>query len=141
MNTRSQKNNRRMSTRSSTQPNATFYELPVKKNRKRTVVITTPPPTPPSTPSAPKKLPIAFSLTPIFVPQKLDGFVLDPDSSDEWMKNKRRKSNGQYAYMCGRPNPNTGKKCICDNHDSIGLYSGCARHYMWEEKMNKYLDF
>ena len=149
----------KMSTRSTTHPDTIFQELPVKTNKK-----TTPPPTPPTTPSAPLKpmrlvhpdtiLPISRNLfgnisferevpkvPRIFVPQKLDGFVLDPDSSGEWMKNKIKLEKGHYVITCGRPNPNSGRKCSCATHDGIGLYSGCAKHYMWEENLNKFLNF
>uniref|UniRef100_A0A6C0HIJ2 Uncharacterized protein n=1 Tax=viral metagenome TaxID=1070528 RepID=A0A6C0HIJ2_9ZZZZ len=150
-------NNQKMPTRSTTQPDAIFYELPNKKPRKRS---TTPPPTPLSIPSAPLKPmrlihpdtiePIVKSLftwgkvvtPPVFVPRKLDDeFVLDPLSSEEWMKNKLKKDDGLFVYMCGKPNPNSGRKCTCATHDTIGLYSGCIKHYMWEENLNKYMDF
>ena len=145
-------------TRSSTQPNTIFYELPNKRTRS-----TTPPPSSPKTPSAPLKPmrlvhpdtiePIAKNLLKCFtwevpkapsqkfVPQKLDAFVLDPLSSEEWKKNKKRKDNGSYVYTCGKPNPISGRKCMCETYDKIGLYSGCAKHYMWEENLNKYMNF
>ena len=54
------------------------------------------------------------------------------DAHDEWVANKRRKSNGDYVYICGAPLKN-GKKCNRDCCDKIGLYSGCRQHYSWEE--------
>ena len=32
-----------------------------------------------------------------------------------------------------------GKKCTHAQCDKLGLYSGCKRHYAWEEKEHKYL--
>ena len=153
-------NNQKIPTRSTTQQDTIFYQLPYKKIKNMDTP-TTPPPTAPSTPTAPLKPmrlehpdtiePISRNLLKsflwetkvprIFVPQKLDGFVLDPDSSEEWMKNKRKLDNGLYVYMCGKPNPNSGRKCTCATHDNIGLYSGCVKHYMWEENLNKYMPF
>ena len=137
--------NHKMTTRSSTQPNTIFYELPNKRTRP-----TTPPPSSPKTPSAPLKPmrlvhpdtiePIAKNLLKCFtweVP-KPDEFII---SSEEWKKNKKRKDNGSYVYTCGKPNPNSGRKCMCETYDKIGLYSGCAKHYMWEENLNKYMNF
>jgi hypothetical protein len=57
------------------------------------------------------------------------------DAHDEWNANKKRKSNGNYAYICGAPLKN-GKKCIRECCDKIGLYSGCQAHYSWEESKN-----
>ena len=137
----------KMLTRSTTHQDTIFQELPVKTNKKKT----TPPPTLPF-PSKPMRLEHPDTIEPIlenfsrerevpevpriFAPQKLD-----PLSSKEWMKNKRKMNNGHYVITCGRPNPNSGRKCTCPTHDNIGLYSGCAKHYMWEEKQNKYMNF
>lgn len=161
MNTRSQSNQKRL-TRSTTHPDAIFQELPYKKTR---VMIparpastlpptparsSTPPPTIPATPSAPLKplrlehpdtiAPISRNLNNTWE-TKVPRFVLDPLSSEEWLKNKIKKDNGHYIYICGKPNLNTGRKCTCATHDNIGLYSGCVKHYMWEENLNKYMDF
>ena len=63
------------------------------------------------------------------------------ESSKEWLNNKRqRRDIGNYSYICGKPNLDSGRKCICVSHDLIGLYSGCIKHYMWEELLNKYMD-
>ena len=146
--------NTKIPTRSSTQPNTIFHQLPNYRTNKTRP--STPPPTPPPTPSAPLKPmrlehpdmiePISkniFSwLTEQPRPRKLEAeFVLDPESSAEWLKNKKKMDNGIYDYKCGRPNPNSGRKCTCATHDSIGLYSGCLEHYMWEENLNKYMNF
>ena len=60
------------------------------------------------------------------------------DAHDEWMKNKRKLGNGCYVYICGYVYPNR-KLCQRDCCDKIGLYSGCKKHYMWEEKIHKHL--
>lgn len=60
------------------------------------------------------------------------------DAHDEWMKNKRKLDNGCYVYICGYVYPNR-KLCQRDCCDKIGLYSGCKKHYMWEEKIHKLL--
>ena len=60
------------------------------------------------------------------------------DAHDEWMKNKRKLGNGCYAYICGYVYANR-KVCQRDCCDKIGLYSGCKKHYMWEEKIHKLL--
>ena len=54
------------------------------------------------------------------------------DAHDEWTANKKRKTNGNYVYICGAPLKN-GKQCRKDCCDKIGLYSGCRQHYSWEE--------
>lgn len=68
--------------------------------------------------------------------------VFDPDyfddAHDEWMKNKRKLDNGCYVYICGYVYANR-KLCQRDCCDKIGLYSGCKKHYMWEEKIHKLL--
>ena len=56
---------------------------------------------------------------------------------DAWMANKKRKANGDYAYLCGAPlkvGNGTCKRYCCDK---IGLYSGCRTHYSWEESAHK----
>lgn len=58
------------------------------------------------------------------------------DAHDEWMANKKRGPNGTYVYICGKKMKND-KKCQHATCDKIGLYSGCRRHYMWEEKEHK----
>ena len=58
------------------------------------------------------------------------------DAHDEWASNKKRGPNGTYVYICGKI-LKSGKKCQQTCIDKIGLYSGCKRHYMWEEKENK----
>lgn len=58
------------------------------------------------------------------------------DAHDEWVSNKKRGPNGTYVYICGKI-LKSGKKCQQTCIDKIGLYSGCKRHYMWEEKENK----
>ena len=54
----------------------------------------------------------------------------------EWMLNKRRNANGTFVYICGYVKPNH-KLCQKDCCDEIGFYSGCKKHYMWEEKQHK----
>jgi len=70
-------------------------------------------------------------------------FSVDIDfdgAHDAWMANKKRKANGDYAYLCGAPlksaSLNKCKRYCCDK---IGLYSGCRIHYSWEESANKLL--
>jgi len=83
-------------------------------------------------------------------------FSVDIDfdgAHDAWMANKKRKANGDYAYLCGAPlkgaplkssslksaslkEAKTCKRYCCDK---IGLYSGCRSHYSWEESANKLL--
>lgn len=55
---------------------------------------------------------------------------------DAWMANKKRKANGDYAYLCGAP-LKTGNPCKRYCCDKIGLYSGCRTHYSWEESAHK----
>ena len=92
-------------------------------------------------------------------------FTVDIDfdgAHDAWMANKKRKANGDYAYLCGAPlkgaplkgaslingaplkgapliNGASLKKCKRYCCDKIGLYSGCRIHYSWEESANKFL--
>jgi len=54
-----------------------------------------------------------------------------------WMANKKKKGNGTYTYICSYILPN-GKKCFRSPCDSYGIYSGCEKHYMWEEKLHNY---
>lgn len=61
------------------------------------------------------------------------------DAHDEWCSNKKRGPNGTYVYLCCKPLGNN-KKCKYTSCDKIGLYSGCKRHYMWEEKQHKLED-
>jgi len=150
--------NRKIATRSTTQADTIFYELPDKIKKRSNMFPPIPRAAWPTTPPLkPMRLEHPDTIEPIFenfsrekevakvprifVPQKLDGFVIDPLSSKEWMKNKRKMNNGHYVITCGRPNPNSGRKCTCATHDNIGLYSGCVKHYMWEEKQNKYMNF
>jgi hypothetical protein len=58
------------------------------------------------------------------------------DAHDEWMANKKRGPTGTYVYICGKKMKND-KKCQHATCDKIGIYSGCRRHYMWEEKEHK----
>ena len=60
------------------------------------------------------------------------------DARDEWATNKRRGPNGTYVYICGFRQKNH-KLCQIACCDKIGLYSGCKRHFMWEEKQHKLL--
>ena len=66
-----------------------------------------------------------------------DYFHFD-DARDEWAANKRRGPNGNYIYICGFRQKNH-KLCQIACCDKIGLYSGCKRHFMWEEKQHKLL--
>ena len=58
------------------------------------------------------------------------------DAHDYWMANKKRTANGGYVYICGYVKPNH-KLCRIACFDKIGIYSGCKKHYMWEEKIHK----
>ena len=58
------------------------------------------------------------------------------DAHDAWMANKKRGPMGNFVYICGYVLPNH-KLCQKDCCDKIGLYSGCKKHYMWEEKIHK----
>ena len=58
------------------------------------------------------------------------------DAHDSWMANKKRTANGTYVYICGYVKPNH-KLCRIACCDKIGIYSGCKKHYMWEEKIHK----
>ena len=58
------------------------------------------------------------------------------DAHDSWMANKKRTANGAYVYICGYVKPNH-KLCRIACCDKIGIYSGCKKHYMWEEKIHK----
>jgi hypothetical protein len=60
------------------------------------------------------------------------------DAHNAWEENKRKGENGTYYYLCGKMMKN-GKKCTHAQCDKLGLYSGCKRHYAWEEKEHKYL--
>lgn len=55
------------------------------------------------------------------------------DAHDSWMENKRKGPNGTYYYICGKIQKN-GKTCVNKQVDTLGLYSGCKRHFKWEEK-------
>lgn len=59
------------------------------------------------------------------------------EARSEWMENKKRLANGNYVYLCGKVT-NGGNKCRRGCSDGIGLYSGCAIHFMWEEKLQHY---
>jgi hypothetical protein len=59
------------------------------------------------------------------------------DAHNEWIANKRRKSDGNYVYICGAPLKKKGHICRRDSIDKIGLYSGCKQHPSWEEAENK----
>lgn len=58
------------------------------------------------------------------------------DAHDSWMSNKKRNASGAYVYICGYVKPNH-KLCRIACCDKIGIYSGCKKHYMWEEKIHK----
>ena len=63
---------------------------------------------------------------------------IDFDESIQcWNANKLKKKNGIYKYKCGKIV--NDKPCRCQCVDKIGFYSGCKKHYMWEEKENKYI--
>jgi hypothetical protein len=67
-----------------------------------------------------------------------DPVLIDFDEAhDAWMANKKRLKNGNYVYLCGKPNKVGNRKCRRGCADGIGLYSGCDRHFMWEEIENK----
>jgi hypothetical protein len=59
------------------------------------------------------------------------------EASAAWKCNKRKGANGTYVYTCGKITQ-SGNPCKYPVHDKIGIYSGCKRHYMWEEKEHKY---
>ena len=79
---------------------------------------------------------MSFSSTTVEFDLNYDVDIDFDDAHDEWASNKKRGPNGTYVYICGRILKN-GKKCQQTCIDKIGLYSGCKRHYMWEEKENK----
>lgn len=59
------------------------------------------------------------------------------EASEAWKCNKRKGANGTYVYTCGKITQ-SGNPCKYPVHDKMGIYSGCKRHYMWEEKEHKY---
>ena len=59
------------------------------------------------------------------------------EASEAWKSNKRKGANGTYVYTCGK-STKSGNPCKNPVHDTMGVYSGCKRHYMWEEKEHKY---
>jgi hypothetical protein len=90
------------------------------------------------------------SCVPIKCPKKVETFVVvrntkksvhwQPfsdeqfdDASAEFKKNKRfNERNGLYQYICGKP-LNNGKTCMNFQCCKLGLYSGCRRHYQWDD--------
>jgi hypothetical protein len=56
------------------------------------------------------------------------------DAHNEWTSNKKKLPNGMYAYLCMKQMKN-GKICKHVCCDKLGLYSGCKRHFSWEEKL------
>lgn len=54
------------------------------------------------------------------------------EATSEWMANKKRLATGEYVYLCGKVTQG-GTTCRRGCKDRIGLYSGCAIHFMWEE--------
>ena len=54
------------------------------------------------------------------------------EATSEWMANKKRLATGEYGYLCGKVTQG-GTTCRRGCKDRIGLYSGCAIHFMWEE--------
>lgn len=47
------------------------------------------------------------------------------DASKEWLLNKKKRGNGTYAYICGKP-LSSGR--LCQRID------GCSLHAFWEKK-------
>ena len=85
----------------------------------------------------PRKYLRRVKLCPSSLPTSILAVEIDFDEAhDEWTANKRRKDNGEYVYICGAP-LRKGKKCVLDCCDTIGLYSGCRKHYSWEESAHK----
>jgi len=74
---------------------------------------------------------------PELVIEELDVSIDFDDAHNCWMANKKKKGNGTYSYTCCYILPN-GKKCFRSQCDLFGIYSGCKKHYMWEEKQQKY---
>lgn len=70
---------------------------------------------------------------------EVESLVDFDDAREAWGANKRRGPNGTYQYLCMKIMGN-GRPCPQVCCDKIGLYSGCKRHYMWEEKAHKYED-
>lgn len=71
-------------------------------------------------------------------PVKKEAVQIDFDDAHyEWIANKKRKSDGNYVYVCGAPLKN-GHICRRDSIDKIGLYSGCKLHPSWEEEEHKF---
>jgi hypothetical protein len=60
------------------------------------------------------------------------------EAHDEWVSNKKRMTMmDPWVYVCGKTLKN-GKTCKLANIDKTGIYSGCKRHYAWEEKEQKH---
>ena len=66
-------------------------------------------------------------------PDKYSVSVDFDEAQSEWEANKKRLVNGNYVYLCGKVTNGGKNKCRRGCSDGIGLYSGCAIHFMWEE--------
>ena len=47
-----------------------------------------------------------------------------------WMKNKKKRENGTYVYICGKPLKNG---VFCQKKDKG---NGCCIHPYWDRKLN-----
>ena len=69
-----------------------------------------------------------------------ENFEIDfDDAHDEWMSNKKRGPNGTYVYICGFVKQNH-KLCQRKCCDKFGIYSGCKKHYKWEELLGGFAE-
>ena len=50
------------------------------------------------------------------------------DAHTEWIKNKKKRENGTYVYICGKPLKNG---IVCKNIDKK---NGCGIHICWNKK-------
>ena len=73
-----------------------------------------------------------------WVRKYLDNNINFDECINAWNENKKKIGNGMYVYICGKPlMSGKHKTCQCKQIDKSGIYSGCKRHYMWEEKKHK----
>jgi hypothetical protein len=73
-----------------------------------------------------------------WVKKHLDNKINFDECINAWNENKKKIGNGMYVYICGKPLLSSKyKTCQHKQIDKNGFYSGCKRHYMWEEKKHK----
>jgi len=49
------------------------------------------------------------------------------EAHEEWMKNKKKRENGTFVYICGKPLKNG---CFCQKIDKK---NGCFSHSSWNK--------